>query len=106
MAIKKAGRPLGSDVRDHIVEILYFLGEGYAYQIAKIYLALYRKLAKRTIYYHLRKGLSTGEFIIKEVKKESGKNSWGDTTEKIYFALGPNARPTMDERVKNHLTSS
>ena len=100
--MKKPGRPLGSDVRDHIAEILFFLGSGYAYQIAKIYEALYRKVTMRVIYYHLRKGVATGEFIIKEVRKEKGNWSWGGEVERTYYALGK-AKPLGDPKVKEYL---
>jgi len=101
--MKKAGRPLGSDVRDHIVEILHELGEGYAYQVAKIYQALFRKVTLRVIYYHLKKGISTGEFIIKDIKKEKGEYSWGPDAEKTYYALGPKASPYGDNRVREYI---
>lgn len=57
----------------------------------------------RSIHYHLKKGLETGEFVVKAIKKESGDYSWGSSVEKIYYALGPQAEPRGSERVRNCL---
>jgi hypothetical protein len=97
------GRPVKSQIRQNIVEILYYLSEGYGYEIFKFYKALYPQCTQKSIYYHLRKGLSTGEFVIKTIKKEKGEYSWGSEVEKTYYALGPNAKPIMDERVQFHI---
>ncbi len=53
-------------------------------------------------YYHLRKGVAIGEFILKEIKEERGEYSWGSVVEKKYYALGPNAKPQGNERVKKY----
>ncbi|RME77992.1 hypothetical protein D6774_02500 [Candidatus Woesearchaeota archaeon] len=76
--------------------------EGYAYEIYKVYRDIFPPVTMRSIYYHLKKGVSTGEFIIKEIRKEKGDFSWGGEVEKIYYSLGPNAKPTMQEKVKNY----
>ena len=94
------GRPIGSQIRRNIIEILYFLGEGYAYNIYKIYKRIFPSVTMRSVYYHLKKGVSLGEFELDEVKKEVGHFSWGEVVEKRYYALGPNASPKGDERVK------
>ncbi len=99
----KRGRPVKSQIRQNIVEILYYLGEGYGYDIYRHYKELYPACTQKSIYYHLKKGLSTGEFIIKTVKKEKGDFSWGSEVEKTYYALGPDAKPIMDERVQFHI---
>jgi hypothetical protein len=99
----KAGRPVKSMIRQNIVELLYFLGEGYAYDIYRHYLALFPKATMRSIYYNLKKGLATQEFVIKDIKKEKGEYSWGGEAEKIYYVLGPAAAPTANEKVKEYM---
>ena len=96
----KRGRPLKSMIRQNIVEILYFLGEGYAYDIYKIYIQLFPKVTMRSIYYHLKKGVDIQEFVVKDIKKEKGDYSWGSEAEKIYYSLGPSASPRMLLRIK------
>ncbi|MFT4260968.1 MAG: hypothetical protein ACMXX9_00875 [Candidatus Woesearchaeota archaeon] len=94
------GRPIGSSVRQNMIEILYFLQTAHGYHIFKVYKELYPKITLRAIYYHLKKGLDLKEFEIANIKKEDGDYSWGTEAEKIYYKLGPNANPRMDERVK------
>ncbi len=93
------GRPTQSPIRQNIVEILHYLGEGYGYQISLLYNQIYPKCTMRSIHYHLRKGLETKEFVIKRVVKEKGEYSWGGMAEKIYYRLGDDAKPRMDARV-------
>jgi len=97
------GRPLGSHIRKNIAEILYFLGEGYAYDLSRIYLDIFPKVSRRSIYYHLKKGTETQEFVVKEIRKERGEYSWGPEAEKIYYALGPSAAPQAVQVVKAYL---
>jgi hypothetical protein len=97
------GRPVKSKIRQNIVDILYFLGEGYAYDIYKIYRDLFPKVTMRSVYYHLKKGISTKEFMINCVKKEQGDYSWGHEVEKTYYALGPSARPTPNNEPGSHI---
>ena len=99
----KKGRPTRSAIRQNIVDILYFIGEGYGYDIYKIYREIFPKATMRVIYYHLKKGLQTGEFKIKEVKVEKGDFSWGSAVKKTYYSLGDNANPTMNKAVKEYL---
>ena len=94
------GRPAKSAIRQNIVEILYFLKQGYGYEIYKIYREVFPTVTLRSIYYHLRKGVQLEEFKIQRIKKESGNYSWGESAEKIYYSLGPNAKPTGIEKVK------
>jgi len=94
------GRPVRSDIRKNIIEILALLGRGYGYQIHKIYREIFAPCTREVIYYHLKKGVALGEFEVEEVKKESGTYSWGTTVEKTYYKLGKNAQPMGDERVK------
>lgn len=94
------GRPLKSEIRQNIIEILYFMKKGYGYDIFKAYSQIFPKVTMRSIYYHLNKGSETGEFKVHEIKKEKGEYSWGSEAEKIFYALGKNASPKINLRVK------
>lgn len=94
------GRPIKSQIRQNIVEILYFMKQGYGYNIFKTYKSIFPAVTMRVIYYHLKKGSDLGEFKVHGIKKEEGNYSWGKSVEKIYYALGDNARPAMSGRVK------
>ena len=89
-------------IRQNIVEILYFLGRGYAYEISKIYKEIFPNVTMRSIYYHLKKGVVTQEFVVKDIKKEKGDYSWGPEAEKIYYSLGPMAGPQVSQKVKEY----
>ncbi|MFP4567514.1 MAG: hypothetical protein ACLFN8_01080 [Candidatus Woesearchaeota archaeon] len=99
------GRPVGSAVRQNIIEILYFLGSGHGYHIYKIYKSVYAPVTLRAIYYHLKKGLETDELAISNIQREQGDFSWGTEAEKIYYKLGKLAKPKVDERLKLFLDS-
>lgn len=99
------GRPVKSQIRQNIIEILYFLGKAYGYDIYKVYKGVYPRVTLRSIYYHLRKGVQLGEFNVEKIEKEKGNYSWGGEAEKIYYVLGPNAKPTADHHVKEYLDS-
>lgn len=101
--MKAKGRPIKSEIRQNIIEILYFLKEGYGYDIYKVYINIFPKVTMRSIYYHLRKGVDLGEFKIKKIKAEKGEYSWGGEAEKTYYALGPKANPKINKRVKEYL---
>ncbi|MEK6942902.1 MAG: hypothetical protein AABX00_02460 [Nanoarchaeota archaeon] len=101
----KKGRPVKSEIRQNVVEILHFIKKAYGYEIYKIYVAIFPKVTLRSIYYHLRKGVSLGEFEINKVEKTKGDYSWGTEAEKIYYALGPNAKPAINDRVKEYVES-
>lgn len=96
------GRPVKSVIRQNIVEILYFMKEGYGYNIYKVYVEIFPKVTMRSIYYHLNKGVKTKEFEISKIASEKGDYSWGEKAEKIYYSLGKEAKPIMNERVKKH----
>ena len=96
----KRGRPYNSEIRRNIIEILFYLREGYGYEISKLYNKIFPKVTMRSIYYHLRKGITLKEIKMKEVKLEKGNYSWGSTVEKIYYSLGENAHPEGKEEVK------
>ncbi len=99
----KKGRPCQSAIRQNILEILYFIGKGYGYQISKIYNEVFAKVSQRSIYYHLRKGVTLKEINLNKIEVEEGDFSWGKTVEKIYYSLGPEAKPTGHSRVKEFL---
>lgn len=98
----KRGRPIRSEVRQNIVEIVHHLGSAYGYQITKAYSDIFKKIDSELVYYHLKKGLSTGEFELGEVKVEKGDYSWGKSVEKSYYKLGPKASPRFDRKVKEY----
>ena len=89
----KRGRPLGSIVRQNIIELLFIKGKGYGYQIHKWYLENFPVVSQRVIYYHLKKGVVTNEFQVETVNTK-GDFSWGSSSERNYFKLGNKARPT------------
>ena len=97
------GRPIGSGVRQNMIEILYHLGTAHGYHIFKVYKELYPKITLRAIYYHLRKGVDLQEFEVANIQREGGNYSWGTEAEKIYYKLGPKANPKIDPRVKTLL---
>jgi hypothetical protein len=98
------GRPPVSQIRTNIIELLAVLGEGYGYQLSQIYNQVFPACTMRSVHYHLKKGLATKEFKVARVAKEEGEFSWGQHTDKIYYALGDNAKPTMDKRVAEFLS--
>jgi hypothetical protein len=94
------GRPVKSEIRQNMVEILAVKDEAYGYELARIYNQIFPGCTRENIYYHLRKGVAIGEFIVKDVKQEKGDFSWGTIVEKKYYALGPQAKPQGNERVR------
>jgi len=99
----KKGRPVKSQIRQNIIEILFYLGNGYGYEISKIYNEVFPPVTQRSIYYHLRKGTQTKEIEIHQIKEEKGDFSWGNTVEKIYYSLGESAKPKGESRIKKFL---
>ena len=100
----KRGRPAESQIRNNIIELLFSLGEAYGYDLYKKYIKVFgEKISRRSIYYHLNKGVELNEFIIKEVQNIKGNYSWGDGVKRIIFKLGPNAKPTGSIEVKNKI---
>ncbi|MBI2129295.1 hypothetical protein HYU07_03575 [Candidatus Woesearchaeota archaeon] len=97
------GRPVKSEIRQNIVEILYFIKEGYGYEIYNAYREIFPKVTMRSIYYHLKKGIQTGEIQVEQVKTEKGEYSWGSEAEKVYYGLGKKAAPKIDNRVREFL---
>ena len=99
------GRPVKSEIRQNMVEILYFIKKAYGYEIYKIYTAIFPKVTLRSIYYHLKKGIALNEFEVHKIEKEKGDYSWGAEAEKIYYKLGSNAKPAVSYRVKEYVES-
>ena len=99
------GRPVKSEIRQNIIEILFFMKEGYGYEIYKAYVAIFPKVTMRSIYYHLKKGLALKEFKVSKVEREKGDYSWGGEAEKTYYALGENAKPSGNDKVKEYFES-
>ncbi len=85
------GRPKKSKIRERITAIINKIGLSYGYEIYKLYKDLYGDVTSRIIYYNLKKGVELGEFNVVKVKRELGVYSWGDETERVYYALGPYA---------------
>ena len=98
----KKGRPVKSEIRQNIIEILYHIKKAYGYEIYKAYVRIFPKVTLRSIYYHLKKGVALGELQILNIEKEKGDYSWGAEAEKIYYGLGPNAKPIGSDRVKGY----
>jgi hypothetical protein len=98
--MRKRGRPVGSGIRQNLIEILYFRKKAYGYDLYRDYCALFPEVTLRVIYYHLKKGIALGEFELEEVKMEKGSYSWGGEAEKKYYKLGANAKPRVEKRVK------
>ena len=99
----KRGRPVKSVIRQNVIEILHHLGQGYGYQIAKIYNEIFPEVTQRSIYYHLRKGIVTKEISVHKVEAEKGEYSWGPMVEKVYYQLDIAASPKGEVRVKEFL---
>ena len=76
--------------------------QGYGYEIYKIYREIFPTVTMRSIYYHLKKGVELEEFRVAQIKSEKGNYSWGLQAEKIYYALGKNAKPMMEKRVEKY----
>lgn len=97
------GRPVFSQVRQNMIEILAVMKKAYGYELYAVYRELYPKITLRLIYYHLKKGVSLGEFKVQKVVSEKGDYSWGPEAEKVYYILGQSAKPKGDSRVGKYL---
>ncbi len=100
----KRGRPFKSEIRNNIITILFYLGEGYGYEVSKLYNKIFPKVTMRSIYYHLKRGVELGEIQMKEIKQEQGNYSWGTVVEKTYYSLGKNAHPATNDQVMHAVT--
>lgn len=99
------GRPVKSEVRQNIIEILSVVGKAHGYDIARLYGKIFTPVTMRNIYYNLCKGMETGEFSVEIVKIEKGDFSWGTQAEKKYYGLGSKASPSGHEAVKKFFDS-
>lgn len=99
--MSKRGRPVKSQIRQNIIEILAFLEKSHGYNIHKIYNEIFTPCTRENIYYNLRKGVLLGEFEM-EIVKEKGNYSWGETVEKKVYKNGPQAKPLGNQAVKMH----
>jgi hypothetical protein len=97
------GRPVFSKIRQNIVELLYYMGKGYGYEVYQAYVDIFPKVTMRSVYYQLRKGVDLGELEIESVKVEKGDYSWGADAEKTYYRLGKDAKPKGEVRIKEYL---
>jgi len=97
------GRPIGSEIRNNVIELLAAKGKAYGYDLYKLYVQIFPKVTMRSIYYHLQKGIKLGEVKIAEVRKEKGNFSWGGEVEKTYYSIGDKAQPKGDKRVKEFM---
>ena len=102
----KRGRPAQSVVRQNMVEIVAVKKQVYGYELFKIYLDIFPTITMRNIYYHLKKGIETGEFSVAKVEKQEGTYSWGPASEHTYYQLGAKAEPRGDVKVKEYFTSA
>jgi len=99
----KRGREVGSQIRDNLIELLYFIGESYGYDLYKVYLKVYGRVSLRSVYYHLNKGKELGEFKVSGVKIIEGDYSWGTGVKRILYSLGDNARPKASVEIKQKI---
>ena len=99
--VKKRGRLPGSAIRDNMVEILAVIGQIHGYDLYKHFRKVYGNASLRSIYYHLKKGTELGVFECKGIERIEGNFSWGSGVERKVFALGPNAKPRGDEKLKD-----
>ncbi len=97
------GRPLKSEIRQNIIDILHYMKRGYGYEIYRIYISVFPKCTIEVVYYHLKKGVTLDEFRVERVSQERGDFSWGPIAEKTYYSLGPNAVPRINRRLENHI---
>ncbi len=104
MERKARGRPVKSDIRQNIVNLLAYSGPAYGYDIYKHYIELFPRVTLRSIYYHLSKGLDTKEVKVDKVQREKGDYSWGPDAEKTYYTIGSNAQPRDGERIKEYFS--
>jgi len=101
---KKLGRKPKSDIRDEMVELLFFLREAYGYELYKKYCQVYdKKVSMRSIYYHLNKGVELGVFNLKEIREVKGEFSWGTGVKQVIFQLGEAATPQGNKNIHEKL---
>jgi DNA-binding PadR family transcriptional regulator len=97
------GRPVGSVIRQKILEILCHVNSMHGYEVYKHYQEIFGRVAMKSIYYNLNKGVDLGEIEIESSREEVGQYSWGDKAMKTYFKLGPKANPKYLKYVRKKL---
>jgi len=100
------GRPLGSEVRQNILDILQHMGKAYGYQIHKAYKDIFPPVTLRTIYYHLKKALDLELVSVEKVKTTEGNYSWGTTAEKTFYSLTSKAKPRQKKEIEDFFARS
>ncbi|HII29680.1 hypothetical protein COT48_02785 [Candidatus Woesearchaeota archaeon CG08_land_8_20_14_0_20_47_9] len=105
MGGKGPGRPVRSAVRENLVELLFFLGKSHGYQLYSLYCRVFPRVTRRAVYYQLKRGLELGFFRVSEVEIRPGNYSWGQTAERVVYALTDKVRPVGDARVKKQLNT-
>lgn len=99
------GRPVKSLIRERMQQVVDALGASYGYEIFKVYREAFAPISVRSMYYHLNKGISIGEFEAIGEKKEKGIYTWGDLTMRKYYILGPSATEKADNDLHNVIKS-
>ena len=100
---KKRGRKVGSQIRDNIVELLFFVKEGYGYDLYKKYVKVFGNASMRSVYYNLNKGVELGTFKVKKIEKIKGDYSWGDGVQRTVYELDKGAAPKGDKTIKSKI---
>jgi hypothetical protein len=98
------GRPVQSEIRQNIIDLLFVSGKMHGYDIYKHYLVLFPRCAQKSVYYNLKKGAALGEFEVEEIKEEKGDFSWGDSAKKVYYKLGKKASPRINKKIKEYFS--
>ncbi|MFH1316355.1 MAG: hypothetical protein ABII01_02450 [Candidatus Woesearchaeota archaeon] len=96
------GRPIKSQIRQNIIEILHHMKRAYGYDLYRIYVEIFPKVTLRSIYYNLKKGVDLEEIRIDKIEREKGNYSWGEEAEKKYYAIGKKADVKDDKRVSDY----
>ncbi|PIO05334.1 hypothetical protein COT47_05285 [Candidatus Woesearchaeota archaeon CG08_land_8_20_14_0_20_43_7] len=99
----KRGRPHGSNIRQNMINLLFYMQAAHGYELYKVYSSIFPRVSQRVIYYHLKRGVQLDEFQVEKIQSESGNFSWGNQAEKIYYSLGPSANPRENERIEHFL---
>jgi hypothetical protein len=97
------GRPVKSEIRQNLVDILHHKKKGYGYELYRAYVKVFPRCTLEVIYYHLKKGVTLGEFAVERVQQEKGDFSWGPVVEKTYYILGQNAKPRINPKIREAL---
>ena len=84
---RSVGRPIGSNVRNNIISLLSREGPMHGYELYQKYIMNYPKVTMRLIYYHLKKGVSTGELKVYKIEHKKGEYSWGTEVQNIIYTV-------------------